>query len=248
MPTNVLRPLLDLPEVADSAAAARGAIDRLLAHPVLRRKSASVSGESALRGARASAALAGAAYPLDEVRAGGVDDPLLSGALRVSAELGALVDTWQRAPRQVLARLHALAAVDLVDSAALGRPSARPQVAARLDGLAGLLIDADPAVPAVVLAAVVQGELLATAAFPGPNGVVARAAFRLTLIARGLDPKGLSVPEVGHLELSAEYAGAADAYASGTAEGVTRWLRHCCAAVGLGAREGLAVCEALVRG
>ena len=66
-----LAPLLDLPGVREAADGARAGIDRLLRHKVLRRESAGVSSESALRGARASAALEGVDVPLDDLRAGG---------------------------------------------------------------------------------------------------------------------------------------------------------------------------------
>ena len=98
------------------------AVDRLLGHKVLRRESAGVSSESALRGARASAALEGVDVPLVQVRTGDVGEPTLQGALRVSVALGSMVDTWDRAPGQVLARMHVLAAADLVPAAELGRP------------------------------------------------------------------------------------------------------------------------------
>ncbi|UOY00046.1 hypothetical protein [Blastococcus sp. PRF04-17] len=119
-----LAPLLDLPGVRDAADAARAGVDRLLRHKVLRRESAGVSIESALRGARASAALEGVDVPLADLRAGAVDDPVVQGSLRVSAGLGSMVDTWSRAPGQVLARLHVLAAADLADRGDLGRPAA----------------------------------------------------------------------------------------------------------------------------
>jgi hypothetical protein len=239
-----LQPLLDLPGVTAAAAVARADIDRLLAHRVLRRQSAPVSAESALRGARASAALAGAAYQLEAVRAGGIDDPVLAGALRVSAALGSFVGTWSRAPLQVLARLHVLAATGLAPAAALGRPTGDPEVGARLSALAGLLTSPGD-VPALVVAAVVHGELLAMEPFGSADGVVARAAYRLTLVSRGLDPKSVSVPEVGHLELGRHYDAALAGYRSGD---VGDWIRHCCTGVGLGAQEGLAVCEAILRG
>ena len=239
-----LAPLLDLPDVADSAAAARDAVDRLLAHRALRRTSGPVSAESVLRGARASAALEGAEYELDEVRAGTVTDPVVQGALRAGGGLGQLVDTWERAPRQVLAKLHVLAAAGTVDESQLGRPTASPELAERLDGLAQLIAGGTKA-PAVIVAAIVHGELLTMAPFAGPNGVVARAASRLTLITRGLDVKAVSVPESGHLARSPEYVGASNAYATGTPDGVRAWLKHCCAAVALGADEGLLICEQL---
>jgi hypothetical protein len=103
-------------------------------------------------------------------------------------------------------------------------------------------------VPGMVLAAVVHGELVTLAPFGTADGVVARAAARLTLVTRGVDPKAVSVPEVGHGERSDDYRAALAGYATGTSDGVAEWLRHCAAAVELGAQEGLAVCEAVLRG
>jgi hypothetical protein len=241
-----LAPLLDLPGVSDAAEAARSAVDRLLGHRVLRRESAGVSAESALRGARASAALEGVDVPLAELRAGRVDDPVVQGALRVSAALGSMTDTWSRAPGQVLARMHVLAAADLGDRAALGRPG--PHAGSRLGGLLGLVTGPTKA-PAVLVAALVHGELAALAPFGSADGVVARAAGRLTGVTRGLDPKAVSVPEVGFGELGRDtYRTALDAYAGGTPAGVATWLVHCCRATEHGAREGLAICESLLRG
>ncbi|MDQ6874319.1 MAG: oxidoreductase [Actinomycetota bacterium] len=238
--------LLRLDGVAAAAAEAVAAIDRLLAHRVLRTSSAAVSTESALRGARASAALDGEAVALRELRAG-AGGPVVRGALRVSSELGSLVGTWSRAPLQALARLHLLAAAELTEPGLLGRPDAAPAADMRLHALTGLLTGGTAA-PAVVVAAVVHGELLDARPFPAANGVVARAAARLTLIARGLDPKAVSVPEVGHLELASSYVDSAAGYATGEPAAVAGWLKHCSAAVVLGAREGLAVCEAAQRG
>ena len=73
--------------------------------------------------------------------------------------------------------------------------------------------------PAVVVAAVVHGELLGLDAFAPASGVVARVAVRLTLIDRGLDPKSLVVVEAGHRELRAAYDAALDGYRSGTPDG-----------------------------
>src|SRR3954462_4459230 len=157
-----LAPLLDLPGVRDAADGARAGIDRLLDHKVLRRESAGVSTESALRGARASAALEGVDVPLADLRSGEITDPVVQGALRVSAGLGSMVDTWPRAPGQVLARLHLLAAADLVDRAELGRPA--PHAGPRLAGLFSLVTGATTA-PAVLVAALVHGELAALAPF-----------------------------------------------------------------------------------
>ena len=234
-------------------------MDRLLGHRILRRRSAEVSTESALRGARASAVLDGATVTLDELRTTeNPSDPVVQGSLRVSAELGALTETWRKAPRQALARLHVLAAADAVESAELGRPRSADgpplpgapspsEVALRLDALSGLLIEPTKA-PALVVAAIVHGELLTLRPFGWGDGIVARAAQRLTLVARGLDPKSLVAPEVGHLELADDYAEALRAYSSGTAEGVAQWIGHCSAAVVAAARDSQAICEAFMRG
>lgn len=242
-----LAPLLDLPGVSDALGASREAVDRLLNHRVLRRQSAAVSAESALRGARASAALEGADIPLADLRAGDLQDSVMQGALRVSAGLGALVGVWEQAPLQVIARLHVLAAAGTAPEDELGRPSGTPAVAARLSGLAGLVVRRSTA-SGILVAAVVHGELAALAPFGRLDGVVARAAARLTLITRGVDPKAVSVPEVGHLERSADYRSALDGYRSGEPSGVARWLTHCATAVELGSQEGLAICEAVLRG
>src|SRR5207302_7986832 len=107
---------------------------------------------------------------------------LVGNAVRLHADLGTVLPSWKAAPRQALARLHVLAAADLgIDPDALGRPrtsAADPvedplelgrapdplEVSARLDGLCRLLLQ-PTAAPAVVVAAVVHGELLALRAF-----------------------------------------------------------------------------------
>jgi hypothetical protein len=228
-----LAPLLGLSGVADDLAAARERIDASLRHPALRRHGGRVAAEVSLRCAVASAALEGSAYEVDEVRAGTVTDPVVQGALRVAGALDAMAQRWSTAPRQVLARLHTLAARGLVAEAELGRPVAGP-VAARLDGLAGL-VAGGTAVPPLLLAAVVHGELLALRPFAGPSGVVARAAARLTLVARGVDPRGIIAVEVGHEQRQPEYVGAAGAFATGTPDGLRSWFRHYAAALAGGA-------------
>ncbi|MCA1712868.1 MAG: hypothetical protein LC789_15015 [Actinobacteria bacterium] len=266
--------LLELPGVPEAVGRARAAVDGLLQHRVLRRRSAEVTAESALRGARASAELEGAGIELERLRgqllAGGTitlpskDERgglVAEGAVRLHAELGSVLPAWKRSPRQALARLHVLAAGELMAADDLGRPRAgsayedpldlgpAPQpveVAARVDGLSRLLT-APTTAPAVVVAAVVHGELLALRTFGSLDGLVARAAARLVLVDRGLDPKAVSAPEVGHSELHHEYEQAARSYVHDGPAGVARWIDHCASAVALGAREGLAVCEAIAR-
>jgi hypothetical protein len=241
-----LAPLLELPGVAESVAASRQAVDKLLGHRVLRRRSTDVSAESLLRGAWASAVLAGSPATLEEVRAGTATDPIVQGALRVSTELASLAGPWTSAQRQALARLHALAATDLLPAEQLGRPRPDREVAHRLDTLADVL--ARTKAPAVVIAAIVQAEVLSLDAFAPASAVVARAAARLTLIERGLDPKSLVALEVGHLELGEQEPAALAGYQDGKPAGVIGWIEHCGRALELGARESLAICEAIQRG
>lgn len=111
--------------MSDAVTEARKAVDRLYGHRVMRRRAGEVTSESALRGARASAALDGADWPLEEVRrrsdfSGDEQARTVGGALRVSAEAGQLLGVWRHSPLQVLARLHLLAAGD--SDPAAGRP------------------------------------------------------------------------------------------------------------------------------
>jgi hypothetical protein len=242
--TDPLAPLLSLPDVAQSVAAARGSVDELLRHRALRRQGGPLAAEVSLRSAVASAALSNHGYAVDEVRAGTVLDPVVQGALRVAAALPDLSEKWAGSPRQVLARLHTLAASGVVASSALGRPESDPVVAARLSALCDLVVagSGDP----LIRAAVVHGELLALNAFSGANGIVARAAARATLISSAFDIRGLVAVEVGHLEREPEYVGSAHAFATGTPDGVRSWLKHYCAAVSAGAAAVIAVADGLV--
>ncbi|WP_075763704.1 Fic family protein [Actinoalloteichus fjordicus] len=239
-----LGPLLDLPGVAESVSAAREAVDAVHAHPANRRGWPVSAAEASVRAARASAAIDGA--DVDLPAEGPVSDPMTAGSLRVAESIGMLLGTWQRAPLQALARLHLLAAADLVPAERadlLGRPRADPSVSARLDLLA-TLVTGGTSVPGPVLVSIVHGELLTLSAFGTADGIVARAAARLTAIGTGLDPKGLGVPEVAHLRRLSEYRAAALGFASGEPGGIAAWIKHCCAAIEAGAREGKSIAEA----
>ena len=240
MPTDPLAPIVALPGVAAAVERARDALVELHNHPVNRRGWPATAAEASLRAARASAALDGAppARPDDAVAG-----PVLAGAVRVAEEQGRMLGVWRTSPLQALARLHMLAAADLATEAELGRPRPGAQVAARLALLADL-VTGGTAAPAPVVVAVVHGELLTLAPFGSADGVVARAAGRLAAVATGLDPKGLAVPEVGHLRRQREYRAAAVGFAGGTADGIAAWVRHCCAQWEAGAREGRSIAEA----
>ncbi|MBL1095139.1 oxidoreductase [Streptomyces coffeae] len=267
--TDPLAVLAALPGVAESVDAVRTAVDRVYGHRVMRRRSNEVTSEAALRGARGSAALAGADWALEEVRRrtdfGTAGEPHLVGAaLRLTAEAGQLLTVWRQSPLRVLARLHLVAAGGTGADDAVGRPRqagervdevlvgpeppGADEVAGRLDGLARLLLAGTEA-PALVTSAVVHGELLALRPFVSCNGLVARAAERIVLVGSGLDPKSICPAEVGHAEQgTAAYVAALEGYVSGTPEGMAAWIAHCGRAVELGVRESTAVCEALQRG
>jgi hypothetical protein len=258
--TDPLAPLLDLPGVTAAVHASRESVDTVIAHQALRRNGAEVALESGLRGARASAALEGVDVSLEFLRSGNLrldhpGRPIAQAALRVQQEIPLLERVWRESPFQALARLHTVAAADLhdEDGIVVGRPRSGPpegvpdappahEVAPRLDLLADVLAT-DRATPAVVVAAVVHGELLALRPFGTRDGLVARAAERLVLRTRGLDPRGVTVPEVGHAGPGrADYLASAEGFAEGSPSGVAGWIVRCADAVAAGADEGRVIC------
>jgi Fic family protein len=122
-------------------------------------------------------------------------------------------------------------------------PPGAAEVGARLGALADLLV-AKTTAPALVVSALVHGELLALRPFVWGNGLVARSAARLVLVSRGLDVKAVTAPEVGHADDPAAYREAALAYVRGD---VAAWVVHCAYAARIGARETLAICAAIER-
>ena len=256
MTADPLGPLMELPGVAEASDRAREALGRAHRHRANLRGWPVTAAEAALRAARASSVLDGGPARLDDLvgaasQNGGVSDPVFAGALRVAQALegggGPLIGIWRRAPLQALARLHMLAAADLVDGDRLGRPRADAEVGPRLELLAGLVTGRTCA-PAPVVAAVAHGELLTLAPFGSADGVVARAVSRLVTIASGLDPRGLGVPEVSWMRQPADYRDAARGFADGTPGGVGAWLVLCCRAMRAGAQEALSIAESLPSG
>jgi len=216
--------------VASGFAAVRDGIDTMLRDRGLRRTSPGLTAESLLRGAHASAVLAGSASTLDEVR-DGTGDEVARAAVRVSVELLGLVPVFSRSPLQALARLHALAAAGTVPDDEVGRP--RDADSARLlQEVAGLLDDGRPA---LMTAALVHAEVATRRPFGSADGLVARAAERLVLSGSGVDAKSLVVPEAGHLALRPAYESNLRAYGSGTRAGLQAWLVYCTEAYAAGA-------------
>ncbi|MDG4665237.1 oxidoreductase [Mycobacterium sp. 236(2023)] len=241
--TDPLAPLTELPGVAEAGEEAREALGRAHRHRTNLRGWPKTAAEASLRAARASSVLDGG--PLQFAPDVDERDPILAGALRVAEALeggeGALIGVWRRAPLQAMARLHSLAAADLVDDDALGRP--RDGAGRRLELLSDI-VTGGTRVPATVLAAVAHGELLTLEPFGSADGVVARAVSRLITIASGLDPHGLGVPEVHWMKRSNDYRAAARGFASGTPDGLTAWLLLSNEALHAGAREALSIAQA----
>ena len=264
-----------LPGVPEATDAARQACTELRWHQGLRRQIPQAAAESRVRGARASAALDGAAVDIAVVRdlmrgatAWPVSpDPLeavLQGAVQATAETEHIRATVVTAPSQALARLHVAAAGHLLPEAQVGRPRQAGEISLefsdlgpapdenvvrqRLSGIVELLLRAKDA-PAVVVAALVHAEILTVRPFVRGNGLVARAMERAVIQASGLDPTGVAVVEVGHgAEGGAAYLGALAAYGSGSPQGVALWITHCAEAIVSGAKEGGRIADAVLVG
>jgi hypothetical protein len=232
MSADPLAWLTSLEGVPSAYASARDGIDVMLRDRGLRRTSPETTAESLLRGALASAVLEGSASGTTDVREGGGDE-IARAAVRISAELLSLTPVLTRSPLQALARIHALAAVGSLPEDRLGRP--RDEASSeRLRALARLLT-APTSAPALLVAALVHADLATAAPFASHNGLVARAAERLVLVARGVDEKSLVVPEAGHLALRAAYESNLRGYRDGGQAGVHAWLLYGAEAFAAGA-------------
>jgi Fic family protein len=248
------------PVAAEATAEAGSSLDRLygLGRRTIKRAQ-DARDEAILRSARASAALEGAPVPLENTRRAEVSDPIVQAALRVGPAYAELAGDWCADPGRGLERVQTLVAAtgEQVGPEALGRirsgnavgdpfgigpPPSPDAVAARVQDLERLLSAPRTAHP-VIIAAVAHGELLALRPYGWGDGIIARAAQRLTLAGNGADPEFLAVPEEGHLRLRAEYAAALRAYAHGTPDGVAAWVAHCATAIALGAERGQALIE-----
>lgn len=245
-----LAPLLELSEVADALENARANVDRMLWHEALRGGDELVAAEVALHSASATLALDGYDCDVERLRDRDFDDPAVSGVLRVTEALPGLAPMWPVSPRYVLAKLHTLATKEFPDAGVEfepGRIEVDDNGMDRINALCALVTNPTKEIPAAMAAAVVHGELLAVRPFPVANNVVARAAARLALASKGLDPKLLITVDAGHLERAPEYVGAQRAWSTGTPDGVRSWLKHYGKALTAGAGETLQICTELMK-
>jgi hypothetical protein len=222
--------LIELEGVPSAYAAARDGIDALLRDRGLRRTTPDQTTESLLRGAHASAVLEGSTATLEEVRSG-AGDSTAQAAVRVSTGVLCNVPELGSTPLQAFARLHALAGKGEVEDDLLGRPVS-PEAAARLNSLATTMLATS--VPALMVGALVHAEIVTVAPFASHNGIVARAAERLVMVARGVDPASVVVPEAGHLAVRAAYESNLRGYRDGGRSGLQSWLLYAAEAVTAG--------------
>lgn len=232
MPTTPDDPfglVLGLVAVPTMLASARDGIDALYGVGDRRaRPTPDLTSEALLRGAAASAELAGSRSDLAALRLGDAD-PLAAAAARLNAGLLALVPVVQRSPLEALARMHTMAAAGLAPADELGRPRPGGASADALHDLARRLT-APTRAPAVAVAAIAHAEVLSCSPFSVASDLVARALERLLLVARGVDPTSVTVPEVGHRAMRHDYEEALDGFDGADPARVSRWLRYWCTA------------------
>ena len=253
----MLAPLLDLPGVADAVTSARAAVDEVLWDRAVRARAGEVVAASRMRGGWASAAIDGAEVRPDALVSGDALDGspmgrVVAAALAVQVETPAQVDAFGRAPLQTLSRIHAVASAGFVDDDLRGRLRTGDEAddPLRLGGLPpyaeasrritqlATVLTSPTAAPALVVAAIAHGEIAVLRPFAWGSGLVARATTRLVLAARGIDPDGLTVPEAGLFAAGRPaYAEALHSYATGTPDGVARWIVLHAETVRVGAAE-----------
>lgn len=218
--------------VPSAYASTRDGIDALLRDRGLRKTHPEDTGQALVMGAHASAVLEGSTSTIEEV-INGVTDEISQDALRVSTQVLGLVPQMRTSPLQAIARLHAIAGAEALPAEELGRPR-NAEVAARLQTVAKLLVS-DTSAPAMVVAAMVHADIATAKPFASHNGIVARAAERLVLVARGVDATSVLVPEAGHLALRPQYESNLKAYATASQRGVHAWALYAAEAYAKGA-------------
>lgn len=221
---------MNLEGVPSALAFARDGIDAMLRDRGLRRTTPEQTTESLLRGAHASAVLEGSESSLEELRAGEGDETAMA-SLRVSTAVLGLAPALTASPPQAFARLHALAGKGILPEDQLGRP-VDAEGAARLRDLGTSMRATN--VPGLLVGALVHAELVTAAPFASHNGIVARAAERLIMVSRGVDPTSVVVPEAGHLALRREYESNLRGYRDGGKAGLHSWLLYLPEAVAKG--------------
>ncbi|MDD2858487.1 MAG: hypothetical protein PHU75_07415 [Candidatus Nanopelagicales bacterium] len=239
-----LEQLLARDDVNAALTAARDDIDAVLWRRDIRAAANEVAAASSERGARASATIDGAdVVVVDDSPMGRV----LGSARMLTEAVPGQVDTWGKAPLQVIAHLHALASTGFEPAETLGRPRATdeaddplrigqlPATSALAPGLMALssLVTRRADLPGLLTAALVHHEILWLRPFAWGSGLVGRALVRCVLADRGLDPSLFTIPEHGFVESGRPaYVQAIRNYGTGTIDGVAEsvlWFATACA-------------------
>ena len=134
-------------------------------------------------------------------------------------------------PMQAIAALHAVVGLsEPVENR--GRPRADFVENDRLMALADV---ARSTQPALLVGAILHGELLSMSPFGTHNGLIARAVLRGVLTQRGIEPLISTEIGLGDLGINA-LALALSEYQKGTADGVATWVEFNVKAVEFGAK------------
>ena len=236
--------LLSRDDVNTALTAARDDIDAVLWRRDIRAAANEVAAASVERGARASATIEGADLVMPD------DSPMgrvLGSTLLLTSSIPSQVDTWGKAPLQVIAHLHALTASGFAPADTLGRPrtsdeaddplkiGSLPDVSSLAPSLMAIssLVTRRTDLPALLTAAFVHTEILWMRPIPWGSGLVGRALVRCVMAERGLDPSPFTIPEHGFVETGRPaYVQAIKNYGTGSVEGVAEsviWFAACCA-------------------
>jgi len=239
-----LEQLLKRDDVSTALTAARDDIDAVLWRRDIRTAANEVASASIERGARASAMIDGADLVIPDQSPMG---QVLGSALLLTSTVPSQIDTWGKAPLQVIAHLHALTATGFEDSATLGRPRSSnetddplkigslPEVPTLAPSLMALssLVTRQTDLPGLLVAALVHNEILWLRPFTWGSGLIGRALVRVVLAERGVDPSPFTIPEHGFAESGRPaYVQAIRNYGSGTLDGVAQsviWFSASCA-------------------
>jgi len=166
------------PTVAPALAEARERVDTALRHRALRRHGGQVAAEAQLRAAVASAALRATVTSWTTCGRASVTDPVVQGgAARRRGRRPGSSTSGPRA-RQVLAKLHVLAARGVIPDGDLGRLTSGAE---RIDALAALVAGNDRTPPLLLARDRARG-VADPAAVRWPGGRRGPGRARLTLI------------------------------------------------------------------
>ncbi len=240
-----MRPLpqhvTEIPDVGLQAlTVAREEIDQVLWRRDIRAAAAEVARASRIMGGRASAHLDGADLAQPEDSAMG---RVLTAALAVTTMVPDQVDTWARAPGQVVAQMHAVVARVLMPVLMPDDDAGRPRSTDEADD--PLLLGDVPTVaalgerlrawmqwwsgsardlPALAVAAITHAEVMVWRPFTHGTSLIARALPRVVMAERGVDPALFTVPEEGMLAGGRPaYRNALIAYREGDLENYLVW-------------------------